>query len=221
MLLTDKINRCTSAIQRKRVAQENKQSTEAYVSAITQLNATCENLKATIRCASAMKDKGVVTYPLIMEQMREDLLECANNCGQGLYDGTLTTDTVKILKAKSDSFAGQIVVVWKDASSKYAEGIQGYLSLIGGLSSEPKKASNLYDRIGKIVDGRPSVDAIDSLIEYVAQAKAIIDGFALNEHIELFLKKVSNREATVLDLNQEVLDWLRDKHLSGKLKIGF
>ena len=45
MLLTETIKNSTSAIQRRRTAQESKQSAEAYASALAQLNTASENLK--------------------------------------------------------------------------------------------------------------------------------------------------------------------------------
>ena len=221
MLLTETIKNSTSAIQRRRTAQESKQSAEAYASALAQLNTASENLKSMIKCAAALKEKGIVSQPLMLAQTREDLIECTNNCGQGLFDGSLTGDMVAVLKTKSEAFSGHIQIVWKDAAQKYAEGIQGYLSMIGGLSSDPKKATELLEKIKKLTDGNLSTGAIDSLVDNVAQAKVITDGFSLNENIEKFLKKVSTRQATILDLTPEVQKWLSEKHLSGKLKISF
>ena len=93
--------------------------------------------------------------------------------------------------------------------------------MIGGLSSDPKKANELLEKIKKLTDGNLSTGAIDSLVDNVAQAKVITDSFSLNENIEKFLKKVSTRQATILDLTPEVQKWLSDKRLSGKLRISF
>lgn len=221
MLLTETIRNSTSAIQRRRTAQESKQSAEAYASALVQLNIASEKLKSTIKCASELKEKGVVSQPLILEQTRNDLIECTNSCGQGLFDGSLTGDMVAVLKTKGEAFYSQIQNVWKDAAKKYAEGTQGYLSMIGSLSSDPKKAYELLEKLQKLTDGNLSTSAIDSLVNNVAQAKEITDSFSLNENIEMFLKKVSTKQATVLDLTPEVQKWLSEKRLSGKLKINF
>ena len=221
MLLTEIMNNSISAIQRKRTAQENKQSAEAYTKALARLNKASETLKSSLKCAISLKEKGIVDFPLMDTHTRDDLVDCINSCGRGLYDGTLTSDMVSVLKAKSDAFAGQIQIVWKDASVKYSESIQGYLSLIGALTSNPKKASDLQEKIAKITSGALTEANIDSLIGNVKQAKNITDGFSLNSNIELFLKKVSDRKATILDLTPQVQKWLSDKGVSGKLRISF
>ena len=170
MLLTEIMNNSISAIQRKRTAQENKQSADAYTNALERLNTARESLNASLKCAVSMKEKGVVDSPLMDTQTREDLVECINSCGKGLYEGTLTNDMVTILKTKSDAFAGKIQTEWKDASKKYAESILGYLSLIGLLTSNPKKACDLYDNITKITNASLSINNIDLLIDWVEQA---------------------------------------------------
>jgi len=221
MLLTETITNCTSAIQRRRTAQERKQSAEAYANALSKLNVVNNNLRSMLNCVSALKEKGIVDQTLIAEQTKTDLLECVNNCGMGLFDGSLTGDTVTILKTKSEAFSSQLQNIWKEASRKYAEGTRGYLSMIGGLSSDPKKAAELSEKIGKLTEGMLSELAITSLVENVTQAKVITDSFSLNGNIETFLKKVSSRQASIADLTPEVQKWLLEKHLSGKLKIVF
>ena len=221
MLLTEIMNNSISAIQDKRTAQENKQSAEAYTNALARLNTASESLKTSLKCAISLKAKGIVDSPLMDMRTRDELAECINSCGKGLYDGTLTIDMVTVLKAKSDAFADRIQNAWKDASVKYSESIQGYLSLIGALTSNPKKASDLYEEISRITNGTLSEANIDSLIANVEQARIITDGFSLNSDIELFLKKVSVRQATILDLTPQVQKWLFDKGLSEKLRISF
>jgi len=221
MLLTETITNCTSAIQRRRTAQERKQSAEAYANALSKLNVVNNNLRSMLNCVSALKEKGIVDQTLMAEQTKMDLLECVNNCGMGLFDGSLTSDTVTILKTQSEAFSSQLQNKWKEASRKYAEGTRGYLSMIGGLSSDPKKAAELSEKIGKLTEGMLSELAITSLVENVTQAKVITDSFSLNGNIETFLKKVSSRQASIADLTPEVQKWLLEKHLSGKLKIVF
>ena len=108
-----------------------------------------------------------------------------------------------------------------DTSLKYSEGSKGYLSMIGGLSNDPKRAKELADNITKTVAGDPSIKAVKSLVSDVAEAKQITDEFSLNPEIENFLKKVSSQRATVFDLSPNILTWLNEKNLTSKLKIRF
>lgn len=221
MLLTETIKHSTSAIQKRRTVQENKKSAEDYSKALEQLTQASNALKTTLDCAVEMESKGIVEHPLILQQMRDELVEYANNCGKGVFDGTLALDIVIAFKTKSDAVAGQIKIVWKDAATKYADGTKGYLSMIGGLTDDPKHARELADSISETVAGTLSIAAVKKLVADVTEAKRIADAFSLNPEIEAFLKKVSFQQATVIDLTPNVLSWLKEKKLTRKLKVRF
>lgn len=221
MLLTDTIKNSTSAIKKRRATIASKQHAETYAKALAQLAQTTESIKATLDCATVMKESGIVDTPLMDETTRSDLLTCINDCGNGVSEMKLTLEAVRLLKSKGDAVATQIKIVWRDTSVRYSDGSKGYLSMIGGLSGNPKRAKELADNITKTVAGDPSIKAIKNLVADVAEAKEIIDKFSLNPEIEDFLKKVSLQRATVGDLTPNILAWLKDKNLTGKLKIHF
>ena len=221
MLLTKTIEKSTSAIKKRRATHESNQSAETYAKALAQLAQAVHSIKATLDCTTSMKENGIVSTPVIDAQTRTELLECFNACGNGIQDINLSLDTVKLLCSKGDSVATQVKIVWKDASHKYSEATKGYLSIIGGLSDDPKRARELADAITKAVDGDPSVKVIETLVSNVREAKQITDAYSLNPDIENFLKKVSSKQATVVDLTSNVLDWLKEKHLTSKLKLHF
>lgn len=221
MLLTETIKNSTSAIKKRRATIESKQHAETYTRALDQLSQTTRSIKATLDCAIAIKESGIVEAPVIDEETRSDLLACISDCGNGISEMRLSLEVVRLLKSKSDALATRIKIVWWDASAKYSDGSKGYLSMIGGLSSDPSRAKELADNITKTVAGDPSIKTVKSLVADVAEAKQITEEFSLNPKIELFLKKVSSQGATVSDLNPEVLAWLQEKKLTSKLKIRF
>lgn len=221
MLLTETIKKSTSAIKKRRATLESKQSAETYAKALAQLAQAVDSIKVTLDCTTSMKANGIVSTPVIDAQTRTELLECFNACGNGIQDVNLSLDTVKLLRSKGDTVATQVKIVWKDASKKYSEGTKGYLSIIGGLSDDPKRARDLADAITKAVEGDPTIKVIESLVSNVHEAKQITDAFSLNPEIENFLKRVSAQQATVADLTPNVHNWLKEKHLTSKLKLRF
>lgn len=221
MLLTDTINKTTSAIKMRRATIESKQLAEAYGRALAQLAQATESIKGTLDCAVALKESGIVDTPLMDENTRSDLLACIDDCGNGVNEITLSMETVCLLKSKGDAVATQIKIIWKDAAKKYSEGTKGYLSMIGGLSADPKRSKELAENISKLVAGDPTIGGIKSLVSDVAEAKVIVEAFSLNPEIERFLKKVSAQQATVVDLTPNVLAWLKEKNLTSKLRVRF
>lgn len=221
MLLTETVKNCTSAIKQRRATIESKQNAETYAKALAQLAQATEGIKGTLDCATAMKEKGIVSTPLMDEPTRRELLACINDCGNGVSEMQLTLEAVRLLKSKGDAVATQIKIVWRDAAQKYSDGSKGYLTMIGGLSNDPKRAKELADNITQTVSGDPSIKAVNNLVSDVAEANKIAEGFSLSPTIEHFLKKVSSQQATVADLTTDVIAWLNDKKLMEKLKVRF
>lgn len=221
MSLTETISKTTSAIKMRRATIESKQLAEAYGKALAQLAQTTEGIKGILECAAAMKESGIVNTPLMDENTRSDLLACIDDCGNGVHEITLSLEAVRLLKSKGDAVATQIKIIWKDAAKKYSDGTKGYLSMIGGLSADPKRSKELADNINKLVADDPTVLGIKSLVADVAEAKKIVEAFSLNPEIERFLKKVSAQQATVVDLTPNVLTWLKEKNLMSKLRVKF
>lgn len=221
MLLTETINKSTSAVKKRRIAVESKQQAENYAKALAQLSQATGSIQATLECAAALKNSGIVDTPLLESTAREELLTCINDCGSGVAEIKLTLDAVKLLQSKGDAFASQLKLTWKTAAERYSEGTKGYLSMIGGLSSNPQRARELADNISKSASSDPTTKSINSLVSDVAEAKKIVEAFSLNPEIELFLKKVSAQQATVIDLTPNVLAWLKEKNLTSKLRVRF
>lgn len=221
MLLTETIKNSTSAITKRRDAQERKQDAENYGKAINQLDQATLFIRSTLECANALKEKGIVSSPVMDGDTRAEIIDSFDSCGWGIEKMELSIETVKLLRSKGEAFFTKIKLVWKDNARKYSEGTTGYLSMIAGLSPDPKKARELAESITKAADGDPSVKAIEGLVANVEEAKKITDAFALNSEIEAFLKKVSSQQATALDLTPGILAWLREKNLTSKLKLRF
>lgn len=222
MLLTETIKKTTLAIKQRRDRIEHKQTSEAYARALAQLAQATESIKESIKCANAMKENGIICDPIIDESTRQELLDSINDCGNDISENnSLSLETVRLLKLKGEAFATQIKVVWREAAQKYSDGPKGYLSMIGGLTDDPKMAHELADNITETVSGVLSVRSVNNLVAKVGEAKQITEKFSLSHEIEIFLKKVSLQRATVLDLTPDVMNWLKEKNLTGKLKIRF
>ena len=224
MLLTETIQKSTTAIKLRRNATDNKAKAESYFKALTQLNQTAKNIEDTLKCAIEMKSQGIITEPILIKEVKADLLACIDSCGNGVSPNSeeqLSLATVKLLQSKGDAIAVSLKIIWKEAASTYAKGPTGYLSMIGSLTDSPKQAKELVEGLNKTTEGDPSIKAISQLVTDIAVAKKITEAFSINPKIERFLKKVSSQQATVADLTPDVTSWLIEKKLMEKLKIRF
>lgn len=221
MMLTETIEKCTSALSRKQAVFEKKQSDEAFSKAIAKLSSAEASINDSIDCIASMRSHCLLEAPVIDSLLRDELVELLNNCGNGISDGTLSAETVNLLKAKGETLSQLVANTWKSAAVAYSEGTKGYLSIISGFSDNPKYVNGLIVSIEKSITASPSTKEIDKLVNNVAEAKKETDKFQLSPEIEQFLEKVAKQQATVFDLTPEVLAWLGDKKLTNKLKVRF
>ncbi len=221
MLLTEIVKKTRTAVEKHRDLNERKKNIDNYRRAMAQLAKATESIKTSLDSADAMKKNGIINAPMIDKSARDGLLECIDSCGKGVSEIELTMETVNLLKSKGEMLQSLVRSSWRETAVRYSEGPKGYLSMIGGLSDDPRRAKELAENITALTAAEPTPKRIENLVTYVTESNDIINGFSLNPEIEGFLKKVSIQQATVLDLTPEVMTWLKEKKLVGKLRVRF
>lgn len=96
MLLTETIKNSTSAIKKRRATIESKQNAETYAKALAQLAQATESIKQALDWTTAMKESGIISTPLLNGSTRGELLDCINDCGNGISEMQLTLETVRL-----------------------------------------------------------------------------------------------------------------------------
>ena len=69
--------------------------------------------------------------------------------------------------------------------------------------------------------GQSALGIFKAMNQSLAEAKDLIDGLGLDQQIIAFLQKMNNGKATVTDLDENVLRWLRDESLDRRVKLSF
>lgn len=220
-MLIEIIYSSISTIENKRNAQDSKQSAQAFSDALVYLSNVSEQLSSVLDCVDAIKEHGISAVPILSVEMRNDLAFSVNDCGRCVYEGTLRRETVKVLQSHLNTIKNKLDSAWKIAASAYSDGPKGYLSMLGGLTDNPSLAKELETAICDSTGKFPTKKSIKLLADSVSKAQALTSSFALKPDIELFLKKIKEQRATVADLSPEVLEWLKEKSMSQKLKVKF
>ena len=220
-MITESMTRCISAIQKKRRAQESKLSLDAQTAALAQLDNVCKQTKSLLECCAAIQSSGISNQPPFSEGTRQELIDSISSCGNAVSEHALSKDTVHVLSSTVKRASNEVHQEWLTQGASYAESSRGYLSLIAGLTADPKGARALAARISELCSGTPTVRNVHALTSDISKAKEIISRFSIQPEIEAFLKKVAAQQATVYDLTPEILAWLKEHGLTGKLKVNF
>ncbi len=108
---------------------------------------------------------------------------------------------------------------WTEQTEQYLSGIReelGILKLVSNNKSEIQKiliSMNTFSRW-------PIDDS--AMIQYEAarkKADEILSHMEFDDEISAFLKKVKDKEATLLDLSDEIIAWIRREELAGNIML--
>ena len=93
------------------------------------------------------------------------------------------------------------------------------LQVISGIDSE--RVSKCMEGIAKGSAWTTSIDNFKTMDHSLSEAKTLINGLGLDPQIIAFLQKMNNGKATVMDLDDNVLRWLKEESLDNRVKLSF
>ena len=83
---------------------------------------------------------------------------------------------------------------------------------------------DILEYLNKVVVTMPiSEKGLDTFSTRLNNGKKIIDDlhFTSDKEIRAFVDKVRGRKATIGDVTSKVLDWLKENHLTDKIRLSF
>ena len=108
---------------------------------------------------------------------------------------------------------------WSKYYSSMTNSTKSTLQVISGIDAE--KVAKCLEGIAKGASWTTSIENFKAMNQSLAEAKDLIDGLGLDQQIIVFLQKMNNGKATVTDLDENVLRWLRDESLDKRVKLSF
>lgn len=85
-------------------------------------------------------------------------------------------------------------------------------------------SSNIDSCLNKILNAHTWTNKLSELKELkdaLEDADEIIKSLNLDKNIETFLRKMNSHQANINDLNEEVLNWIRENNVGSKIKLSF
>ena len=93
------------------------------------------------------------------------------------------------------------------------------LQVISGIDSE--RVSKCMEGIAKGSAWTTSINNFKTMDHSLSEAKTLINGLGLDPQIIAFLQKMNNGKATVMDLDDNVLRWLKEESLDKRVRLSF
>lgn len=110
----------------------------------------------------------------------------------------------------------------KEWASKYTIVTGATVNTLEALKGiEPEKVDQCLKKIQVAANWNLGEANYETLIAGIDSAELLIKGLGLEDEIILFLKKTNSNKATLEDLNEKVLKWIKEENLEKKIRISF
>lgn len=126
-----------------------------------------------------------------------------------------------INQAEAD-FKGIQQNVKKEWTKQYSILTNATISTLQVISEiDPDRVSKCLEGIAKGSSWTTDIGDFKTMANSLTEAKTLIDGLGLDQQIIEFLQKMNNGKATVMDLDDNVLRWLKVESLDKRVKLSF
>lgn len=150
----------------------------------------------------------------IKKRLRKYRLEAQN----GYYDNELLQNIYSDISELELTLQQR----WKQYLDSNTNGLRNTIMSVQEVVKDKSKVSIVLAALHPSKNYWPMDERnINIIRNNIDTGKIIIEELGLNPKIEKFLTKISDNTATILDLDPEILEWIRVKGLESKMSIGF
>jgi hypothetical protein len=111
---------------------------------------------------------------------------------------------------------------WKRYLEEKIGAVKNTIALLTSITGDTEEVATLRALINTLSQEIPASDrAMRCLERYLAGANRLIEDLQLNDNIREFLIRLTARNATLANMDQEVYDWLMENGFAHKVRILF
>lgn len=145
------------------------------------------------------------------------------SCEKVVQAGVANNTTTQFVSSESKKLYAVMGQEWSEYYTKSTSNILGLIKTVKGILPDENKATYATNKIKKAAAWNTTEDNYSYLRQGIAEADKILEDLDLEKDSEIlaFLKLVSEGKATILNLNDEILAWLKVENLESKIYLDF
>lgn len=219
-MLIDTLNECI--IDMKTVCEMETVSTDTRKQATADYNfkqLVAALKKTVLEVDLAVKNSNFRPSANVISALKTFLASCDKVIQIGAANEAMT----QYISAESKKLYAVIGQEWSEYYTKMSSHIISLLDTVKSILKDENKAIYAVNKIKKAANWNTSIDNYNYLKQGLAEANQILDDLGLDESsgVLAFLKLVSVGNATILDLTDEILEWIKTENLGDKMFINF
>ena len=212
--LIEQTKRMNNLKQLRDTAQDKAQQEKNY----NDLNMAANELSINVQKMKAAQDTFGIKFD---DEVYEYILDVSTKLKETYVNSFIDADQLRSVRALIRNKVVQILAKnWKDYYYKITQRIFGNLNTIEGLLDDKDKLNEIRTALNNgaewttlnIVDTNQK-DRLANLKNAIDDFEIIVDSLNLKEGVSFFLNKVTKGNATVSDLNNEIMDWIKEENL--------
>lgn len=144
-------------------------------------------------------------------------------CDKVVQAGAANNATTQYISSELKKLYAVIGREWAEYFSKDTSNILSLLDTVKGIIPDENIAIYAANKIKRAATWNTTVDSYNYLKQGIAEADKIFKDLDLDEDSEIlaFLKLVSEGKATILNLTDEILEWLKQENIANKIFLKF
>lgn len=144
-------------------------------------------------------------------------------CDRIVQAGAASNTTTQYISFESKKLYAVIGQEWVEYYKKATANILSLLDTVKVIIQDENKAIYAANKIKKAATWNTTIDNYNYLKQGIAEADKILENLALDKDSEIlaFIKLVSEGNATIMDLTDEILAWIKTENLANKMFINF
>lgn len=140
-------------------------------------------------------------------------------CKDATKKNAVTTADINSINTVAKELASNLGDEWSAYFIAETSSVKEVLSISKNIASI--NVTELISKIDKASQWNENAETIKEMVLAIKRAQQLIDQMQLKPANVEFLKKVISKTATLDDISDEVLNWLKNEQLTGKVKISF
>lgn len=155
----------------------------------------------------------------LSEEVLKDINALLSDHKGAVESGYADKDIVSKVEAGLKSLLIKVKKEWSKQYINLTNATVSTLRVIDGVDSE--KVLECLEGIAKGGHWTTDIKEFQAMNKSLADANALISGLGLDAQIISFLQKMKSGKATVVDLDDKVMSWLKTEELDKKVRLSF
>lgn len=178
------------------------------------LKKNINTINSTIQLLSTFKNE--LSFQIDYESM-QGLKQFLQEIHTSMENNSVNQETVTSISQKNELIVTTMGNLWQSFYRDNTNNTIGLLNIV--RATNPKVIDSCIYEINLAANLPNKAATIKNLKKQLTTANQIIDNLKLNDAIIEFLKKINSGNATILDLNEQVLVWIKEEQLENKIKL--